>query len=283
MIHLHICAIVRPRQKPCLQPQSTKKQKLSSMKTRIVSILTALFGVLFLQEASAQENFLSGSFTTKLNTAYMNKAGVMLYRQPTSVNILDINLGKDWTAEVWSSTHLGKEKYNITSGDEWDFLLMYHHNFFTDFRVLVTGGYMAIKDLRLSGNDFWIAEAELSYTKYNYFMPYICTRYIGKTGTKSPEPGWFGWIGVRGSYPTGFKQARLNLDLCASYSDGALGRTPGLDYGRAVISLPIQLDKNWVLTPSVLLQTPLGDQASHKVAYTRQNEAVGSIALCFKF
>ena len=250
----------------------------------VIRLLTAVFGLLFLSMAHAQEEkFLSGSLTTKLNTAYVSKAGIVLYDNPTSVNVLDLNFGKDWTAEVWSSTHLGSENYISTYGDEFDLLAMYHHNFLEDFRLLATGGYLAFKNLGRSNNDLWIAEAEMSYTKYSYFMPYFCVRHFGTIGEKSAGAGWIGWVGARGSYPTGMSHLKLNLDLSLSYSDGALGRTPGADYARAVISLPIQVSESWTLTPSVLLQAPLGNQASHKVCYTKENEVVGSVALRYKF
>ena len=101
--------------------------------------------------------------------------------------------------------------------------------------------------------------------------------------SKSAESGWFGWAGIRGRYPTGIRQVKLTLEVSAAYSDGALGQTPGLVYGRAVVGLPIKVSKRVTLTPSILLQTPIGDQREHPLRYTDRKEAVGSLALSFVF
>lgn len=252
------------------------------MKTTIVSLITALFGVLFAKADQGSDSLLSGSFTTKLNTAYIGKIGTVFYRSPTSVNILDINIGKDWTAELWSSTALGGEGYGKTHGDEIDLLVTWHHQF-RDFKVSLTGGYFAIKDLGDFKNDLWIAEAEIVYTKYAYFQPYVSARYFGQITSKSPDTGWFGWAGVRGSFKTGIPRTKLTTDVSIAYSDGALGRDAGLVFCRAVIGLPIQVSKRMTITPSVLLQTPIGSQRSNLHRYTDRNEVVGSLAFSIGF
>ena len=253
------------------------------MKTCIVSLISTLLGVLSLQSSQAQENtLLSGSFTTQLNTAYIGKIGAIFDRGPTTVNYLDINIGSDWTAEVWTSTNLGGEPYNTTYGDEQDIFLTWHHSF-NDIRVSLTWAYFLLKDLGRLDNDLWIGEAEVSYAKWAYFQPYLCTRYFGQVSSKSAESGWFGWAGIRGKYPTGIRQVKLTLEISAAYSDGALGQTPGLVYGRAVVGLPIKVSKRVTLTPSILLQTPIGNQREHPLRYTDRKEAVGSLALSFVF
>lgn len=253
------------------------------MKTCIASFIPALLVVLSFQSSQAQEDtLLSGSFTTQFNTAYIGKIGEVFHRGPTTVNYLDINIGSDWTAEIWTSTNLGGEPYNTTYGDELDLFLTWHRSF-NDIRVSLTGAYFFLVDLGRLDNDLWIGEAEVSCTKWAYFQPYLCTRYFGQVSEKSAERGWFGWAGIRGTYPTGIHQVKLTLDLSAAYSDGALGRTPGLVYGRAVVGLPIKVSKRVTLTPSILLQSPIGDQREQPLRYTDRKEAVGTLALSFTF
>jgi len=255
-----------------------------------LTTLAALFATLCIPCASAQDVLeknhpvpsLTGSFTTAINTAYMGKIGTVFYREPTTVNYLDLNLGKDWTLEFWSSTGLGKERWGTTFGDEFDIFFTWHHQF-NDVRVSLTGAYFFIEDLGHTKDDIWIGEGEVSYTKYPWLQPYISARYFGQVTTSSPESGWFYWLGVRGTYPTPIKQAKLTVELSAAYSDGAFGHTPGLVFGRAVIGLPVSLSKRVTLTPSVLLQTPIGDQRDHAVRFTDRNEAVGSLALRIDF
>ncbi len=255
------------------------------MKTQIVSVIAALLGML--QSSKSQANpesdaLWSGSFTTKFNTEYIGKIGTVFYRSPTVANSLDLNMGKDWTVQLWSSTALGGEGYGETRGDEIDFSLMWRHQF-GDFKFSLTGCYFVINDLDYFSNDVWIAEAELSYTKYKYFQPYFQARYFGQVTPKSPDDGWFGWVGFRQSFNMGSPRIKLTTDVSIAYSDGALGKDKGLVYGRAVIGLPIQLRKNVTLTPSVLLQTPIGNQRGHSLRYTDRNEVIGSLAVSFRF
>ena len=253
------------------------------METYIVNLIPALLGVLSCQSSMAQEDpLLGGSFTTQLNTAYIGKIGTVFDHNPTTVNYLDINLGSDWTAELWSSTNLAGDRYNTTYGDELDLFLTWHRSF-NDVRVSLTGAYFFLKDIGSLDDDIWIGEAEVSYTKWPCFRPYLCTRYFGEVSSKSAENGWFGWVGIRGTYPTGIRQVDLTLDISAACSDGALGRPPGLVYGRAVVGLPIKIGKRVTLTPSILLQTPLGEQQDNPLPYTDREEAVGSLTLNFAF
>ena len=255
------------------------------MKTRFVSLITALVGLMFTFKSQADpesDGLLSGSFTTRFNTAYIGKIGTAFYRSPTVTNMLDINIGKDWTAELWSSTALGGEGYGKTHGDEIDLLVTWHHQF-KDFKVSLTGGYFAIKDLSDFKNDLWIAEAEVSYSKYAYFQPYISARYFGRFTSKSPDDGWFVWAGVRGSFKTVIPRTKLTADVSIAYSDGALGRDAGLVFSRVTIGLPIKASKKFTITPSVLLQAPIGNQRSYLHRYTDRNEVVGSLGFSFGF
>ncbi len=252
------------------------------MKTTIASLLTALFAALFVPASPAETPSLSGSFTTKYATGYPGKIGVMFSRDPVLVNSLDINVGEDWTFEIWSSTSLGKEKYGDTFGDEIDLFAMWHHTY-GNIRLSATAGYFAIKDLDELDNDLYILEGEVSYVECSYLQPYLCTRYFGELTSKSPETGWFLWAGVRGSLDIGIPRTKVTYDLSGAYSDGALGRTPGLVFGRAVIGLPVQVSERVTFTPSILLQTPFPGQRSNAFRYTDQNEVVGSFAFSVAF
>lgn len=256
---------------------------LPRLKISPLSHISVVIGVLLCQSLHGQENsLLSGSFSTTFNTAYIGKIGTVFDRGPTLAQYLDINIGSDWTVELWSSTNLSGESYNTTYGDEIDLFVTWHHRF-DDIRVSLTGAYFFLVDLERLNNDVWIGEAEISYVKWGYFQPYLSTRYFGQIGSESPERGCFAWLGIRSTFPTGIRQTSLTLDLSAAESDGALGKTSGLVYARAVVGLPIKLGEHATLVPSILLQTPMGDQKRHPLPYTERNEAVGSLALTFTF
>ncbi len=253
------------------------------MVTCLVRTRLGLLSVLGMTLLQGQEPArLSGAFSTAINTAYIGKIGTVFDDHPTLVNDLDVNIGSDWTAEVWSSTNVSGQPYNSTYGDELDLFLTWHHCF-DDIRFSLTGACFMIVDLTRFENDLWIGEAEVSYSKWQFAQPYLCARHFGQVSDQSPERGWFGWGGVRGTYPTGVRQMGLTLDFSVADSDGALGKTPGLVYARAVVGLPIALGKCATLVPSILLQTPLAGQAEHPSPYTERNQVVGSLAIHITF
>lgn len=226
---------------------------------------------------SAEE--ASWSLTSSVYSKYIGKIGGIFSEDPIFVNELDWSKGNLF-AGAWSSTGLDKHPYGSTYADELDLYLGYSRTF-DRIHVQADVAYYAIKDLTLMNDDILAVEGEINLPKVPIVQPYLSFRQFEKVGRNSFPGGMFYWAGIRRAQPLGGQT--LNLDLMTAYSNAALGKDRGLVFARLTANLPVTINKRTTLTPSVVLQEPIGGQEHHQLAYTTKNEVVWGLAVGYKF
>ena len=233
--------------------------------------------------ASAEET--SWSLASSVYSKYIGKIGAIFSGDPILVNELDWSRG-DLFAGVWNSTGLDRYPYGSTYADELDLWFGYGHTF-DWIHVQTDVAYYTVKDLTRMNDDLWVVEGEVSLSKIPFVQPYVSFCQFEKVDRNSFPGGMFYWAGIRRTQPLGFSVGKtkqtLNLDLMTAYSNGALGKNPGFVFERLTVNLPIVLSGRMTLTPSVVLQSPIGGQDHHQVAYTTKDEVVWGVSAGYKF
>lgn len=216
----------------------------------------------------------SWSLSSSVYSKYIGKVGGIFSEDPILVNELSWSRGGAF-AGVWSSTGINKGSYGSTYADEVDLYVGYSHSF-DWIRIQADVAYYTIKNLELMNDDIFAVDGEVSLLKIPFIQPYISFRQFAKVGRNSFPDGTFYWAGMRRT------QWGISLDWMNAYSDGALGNDPGFVFTRITANYPIALNKKFTITPSVVLQRPIGGQERHQRAYTTKDEVVWGLTLVWK-
>lgn len=254
------------------------------MKKFLAVFVTASLGLLFFSVAFAgNENNWKFNLSTGVNSQYLAKPGMVLYNRPIWENNFVISYRDSYYAGSWIPVGLNDRglKHKKDFGDELQLFAGVKNNWRflkSDLRF----NYFVLNDFRKSRDDLWVFDGWLDFN-VPLATPYLYVRYFGEVGRKSPERGWFYWVGLKRNQSLSDKVS-LNLNALLAFSDGALSRDPGFIYGRLLTSVDVRISQKVSLSPFLTIQVPAGGQRGRRNDYTDQKEkmAVG-VNLNFNF
>lgn len=179
------------------------------------------------------------------------------------------------------------DTYNVDGGNEYDLTI---DQTFKIGPFLGDAGicYLALFDLRNMKDDVFEEFVQIdlpikSKSGKVIVQPYYKIFHYHVMGNGMEDKGWFMYMGVVRNQKLGFdilsKPAVLNIDYRCGASAGAFDSSPGIEYHRLALTLPIQLSKHLVVSPSVIGQTT-GDGGQ---TYVRHCDAFYSLTLKWLF
>lgn len=252
---------------------------------RLQSLIALCACLLGCCASSAQPSTFQYSLNSGVFTKYLGTIGGVFYDSPIIVNDITAAHG-DFYLGMWNSTALGHGKYGETFGNEYDFYAGWSHKV-GRVRYDVTGMYFLIARLSALNDDLWVIDQKVSFPDCPVVQPYVKLRFFNTVGRNSPSGGVFVWGGLSRQQPIGIfsrgRKMNVAIDLSAAYSDGPLGKTPGPVFGRLAIAPLLFVSERVSVSPSVVVQMPLGGQKNFSHPLTTRTEIVWGLNASTRF
>ena len=267
----------------------------TAVKKMAIALLLAIVG--FAQMALSQTNtpvpLFSGEFGTILMSRYYGTIfGGTFYNGPMSFTDIALKwnnglLKGAMIIDLSAGQKLDRlNSYNADGGNEYDIALDQTMRFGGEkYPILVDIGttYLALHNLRLLRDDAWSQTARLDFPIRAdlpggpIVQPYLQAYHYNTLGGMRDE-GWIGYVGLIRDQRLNTKlfgsDLVLNVDYRLGINAGVYGSQKGVEYHRLALSLPIHW-KKWTITPSVIGQTPGGDDRT----YVHKSEIFGTLSV----